>query len=173
MKCPYCGFKNIAGEDNCESCGEDLTSLDTNIEPKSDLEASLLKTAIADIPPPKAICVARTTTIAEAAREMNKHKIGCVVVVEKKNLVGIVSERDILFKAFQSKEADLGKLTVESLMTPAPETLNQDDSLAYALNRMSLGGYRHIPIMKGTAVVGLVSVQNIFRYVSRQLHTEG
>jgi len=173
MKCPYCGFENIAGEDSCESCGEDLTSLDTSIKPESVLEAALLEMVIADIPPPDAVCVARTTTIAEAAKQMDQHKIGCVLVVDKKKLVGIVSERDILFKAFQSKEADLEKLTVESLMTPSPETLNQDDSLAYALNRMSLGGYRHIPIMKGTKVVGLVSVQNIFRYVSRRLHTEG
>ena len=172
MKCPYCGFENIAGEDSCESCGEDLTALDTSIQPESDLEAALLETSIADIPPPEAIHVARDTTIAKAAQQMNKHKIGCVVVVDKKKLVGIVSERDILFKAFQSKEADLEKLTVEALMTPSPETLNQDDSLAYALNRMSLGGYRHIPIMKGTDVVGLVSVQNIFRYVSRHLHSE-
>lgn len=169
MKCPFCGFENIAGEDTCESCGEDLASLDIAVEPKSKLEEVLVKGLISELPPPKALCVSRDTSVSDAAAKMNEKKLGCVLVMDKNELVGIMSERDILYKAFQSEATDLGQVNVEALMTPSPETLNSDDTLAYALNRMSLGGYRHIPILKDKKVVGLVSVQNIFKFVTKYL----
>lgn len=172
MKCPFCGSENIAGEDTCQSCGEDLSSLDVAPEPKSALETLLLKGSISDIPSPAAVFVSRNTSLYEAAKKMNKRKIGCVLIMEQDALVGIVSERDILYKAFQNREGDASHIMVESLMTPSPETLNAGDTIAYALNRMSLGGYRHIPILKDKKVVGLVSVQNIFKYIAQYLEDE-
>jgi CBS domain-containing protein len=172
MKCPFCGYDNIAGEDSCESCGEDLASLDITVEPQSELEAHLINDLIAKIPPPQAVCVSRNTSLYDVAKKMNEKKIGCVLVMEKKALVGIVSERDILYKAFRRRDKDPSQIMVESVMTPSPETLNHDDTLAYALNRMSLGGYRHIPILKNKEVVGLVSVQNIFKYITKHLQAE-
>ena len=169
MKCPFCGAENIAGEDTCESCGEDLSSLDVVSEPKSALETILLEGLISDIPSPEAVFASRDTSLYEAANKMNESKTGCVLIMEKDTLAGIVSERDILYKAFQNRDVDTSQITVESLMTPSPETLNDDDTIAYALNRMSLGGYRHIPILKDLKVVGLVSVQNIFKYIAKYL----
>lgn len=170
MKCPFCGHENIAGEDTCSSCGEDLASLDVTAEPQSALEAHLLEDVIMDIPLFTAVCVPQGTSLYEVATKMNEQKSGCVLVMDNDTLVGIVSERDILYKAFKSRETDATQITVDSLMTPSPETLNEDDTIAYALNRMSLGGYRHIPILKDEKVVGLLSVQNIFKYVANHLH---
>jgi len=171
MKCPYCGSENLAGEDACEQCGEDLASIDIIIEPHSELERTLLNDSIASVPPPAAVRVTPSTDIVVMATKMNEHRIGCVLVMEKDKLVGIVSERDILFKAFRTIDQDLSKLTAATLMTPEPVTLNEDDTLAYALNRMSVGGYRHIPIMKDNAVVGLLSVQNILKHITKHLQS--
>lgn len=172
MKCPFCGSENIAGEDTCQSCGENLSSLDVVIEPKTALEAILLNGLISEIPTPPVVFVARNTSLYDAAKKMNEGKSGCVLVMDQDSLVGIVSERDLLYKAFQKQGANAAKMKVESLMTPKPETLNDDDTIAYALNRMSLGGYRHIPILKEKKVVSLVSVQNIFQYIAKYLEDQ-
>ncbi len=169
MKCPYCGIENIEGEDSCESCGGDLRSIDIEIEPQSELERALLEDPISSVPPPDAICMGPDTSIFEAAQEMNRHRIGCILVMENGKLKGIVSERDILYKVFNSVESRPKEITLGSIMTSEPECLHGTDTLAYALNRMSLGGYRHIPILEGGEVAGLVSVQNLFKYIAQRL----
>jgi CBS domain-containing protein len=169
MKCPYCGKSNIDGEDTCVSCGGDLSSIDVTIEPQSELERALLEDPISSIPPAKAIQFSPDNSIFEAACEMNKNKIGCVLVMVNKQLKGIVSERDILFKALQTVDQDPSKITLGSIMTEEPESLNEGDSIAYALNRMSAGGFRHIPITEDTKVVGLISVTNLLNYITKRL----
>lgn len=169
MKCPFCGYENIEGEDTCQSCQGDLTAIDVEIEPQSELERALLKDPISSVPPPKAVCLSPDTSIYDAAREMNKHRIGCILVVKESKLIGIVTERDILYKAFIMADQDLTEVAISTIMTPEPECLHRSDTLAYALNRMSVGGYRHIPIMKGKVAAGLLSVQNILQYITARL----
>ncbi len=169
MKCPFCGFENIEGEDSCESCGGDLMSIDVQIEPQSELERALMEDPISSVPPPNAIRLKPKTTIYEAAKAMNEKKIGSVLVMEGDKLLGIVTERDILFKAFTSAEQDPTQDTLESIMTKDPESLHETDTLAYALNRMSLGGYRHLPIIQEETVAGLISVQNLLKFMTKRL----
>ena len=169
MKCPYCGIANLEGEDSCESCGGDLMSIDWQIEPQSELERALLEDPISSVPPPAAICLSPDTSIHEAAQKMNQRKIGCILVMEQDKLVGIVSERDILYKAMTLTEQSPKDIKLGSIMTAKPECLHGSDTVAYALNRMSLGGYRHIPILEDDKVVGLVSVTNLFKYITKRL----
>lgn len=169
MKCPFCGNDNIEGEDNCTSCGEDLTSIDSTFEPQSELERALLEDPISSIPPTEAILLSPDTSVYDAACEMNKHKEGCVLVVVDDQLKGIISERDILYKAFRSADQDPSQVTLGSIMTENPATLKSSATIAYALNRMSLGGYRHIPIMDGNKVSGLISVKRLLSYITKRL----
>jgi CBS domain-containing protein len=60
----------------------------------------------------------------------------------------------------------VAKTPVRKLMTGNPETLRPSDSIAYALNKMSLGGYRHIPLVDNSdAPVGVISVKDIVNYL--------
>src|SRR5207247_2463957 len=76
-------------------------------------------------------------------RTMREHRIGCVLVVEGERLVGIVTERDFIMKLGQ---ADAGR-PLSDFMTPDPEVLSPDDPIVYALNKMSVGGFRHVPLV--------------------------
>jgi CBS domain-containing protein len=53
------------------------------------------------------------------------------------------------------------------VMTPDPVSLSEDDTLAYAVNKMSVGGYRHIPITRDGKPVGIISVRDLLRYLSK------
>ena len=169
MKCPSCSTENLEGADSCENCGQSLTALDTVIEPQSELEHFLMEETFATVPLPQAVCISPELSIFEAAKQMNAQKVGCVLVLKDRQLVGIVSERDILYKAFRAPETKLSAVPVATIMTPNPESLHKSDTLAYALNRMSLGGYRHIPIIEDNDVIGLVSVTNLLKYITQRL----
>src|SRR4029450_8065999 len=86
--------------------------------------------------------VSPDATLADAVRVMREHHVGCVLALEDGRLAGILTERDLLLKL---EDADLSR-PVRDLMTPDPEVLHPDDPIVYALHRMSVGGYRHVPL---------------------------
>lgn len=97
-----------------------------------------------------------------AMRLMKENRIGCLLVVDGAGKVsGIFSERDCILKVFGC-EKDLSKTPISEFMTPDPVCEFPDTTVAYALNVMSHGGFRHIPIVDGERVaVGIVSVKDI------------
>src|SRR3989304_928455 len=88
------------------------------------------------------------TTIGQAAQVMKEHRIGCVLVEDGGKLVGILTERDILTKLVGTGY-DPAKVLVDGVMTRDPETLSLDDPIAYAMQLMSVGGFRHVPLVGG------------------------
>ncbi len=112
--------------------------------------------------PRSPLWVAPSATLREAVTIMREHHVGCVLVVDGERLVGILTERDLLLK---TEQADLDQ-PVARLMTPDPETLALDDPIVWALNRMSVGGYRHVPLVDGDGrPVGILSVKDIVHYI--------
>jgi CBS domain-containing protein len=95
-------------------------------------------------------------TAAEAIDKMMEHRIGCVLVVDGGRLVGVFTERDVLGK-IAAEDRSPRSVPVRDVMTPDPECLTLEDSLAYALHLMSVGGFRHIPLVdddgRPTAVI--------------------
>ena len=112
--------------------------------------------------PRSPLWVAPSATLRDAVGIMREHHVGCVLVVENERLAGILTERDLLLKM---EGADLGQ-PVSLFMTPDPETLELDDPIVWALNRMSVGGYRHVPLVDRTGrPVGILSVKDIVHYI--------
>ena len=72
----------------------------------------------------------------------------------------------MVLKALGTKK-DLKDIPVSAIMTANPESLSSDDSVAYAVNRMSIGGYRHIPILKDGKPTGMISIRDVMRYLSK------
>ena len=98
---------------------------------------------------------------------------GCVVVVEGKRPVGVFSERDALV-SLNTEASALGDHPVSGFMTAPPETLEPDAKVAFAVQRMAVGGYRHIPIVEaGGALAGIVSVRDILRYLTGKMGEGG
>lgn len=165
MKCPSCGFNNIAGIDECEECHENLASID-GVVPHTKMEKVLMSDPLSRVIPKKPIFVRAGDSILEAVRAMNASKVGCALVGEAEQLEGILTERDVVLKGV-CQDRDLETTPVGALMTPAPETLTDEDSLAYAVNKMSVRGYRHIPILKDGEAVGVISIRDVLRYLSK------
>jgi CBS domain-containing protein len=129
------------------------------------LDDRALREPVAVLNPASPICVEKGTPIAAAIRLMQEHHIGCVLVVESDRLVGIFTERDVL-RGLVGDEIDPAKTRVDELMTPDPEVLRLDAAIVFALNKMSLGGFRHVPIVdQRHRPIGIVSVKDIVDYL--------
>ena len=104
-------------------------------------------------------------TIAGVVDMMLTKRVGCVVVTEGDQLVGLFTERDLLCKVVPAG-IDISSTPVSSVMTPNPETLPLDSPLVFALQRMSVGGYRHVPLLdnSGTAVA-VISMRDIVEHI--------
>lgn len=164
MICPDCKHDNLPGADFCESCGHDLHALDLP-SPEDALTEHLLRDRLGDLGAEQPVNVAPDDPLAFAIHVMQRYHAECVLVQEAGRLVGILSERDILLKAAGDK-ADLNALTVRQIMTPDPVILREEDTLAVALHKMSVGGFRHIPLVKEGHATRIVSILDVLRHVS-------
>jgi CBS domain-containing protein len=113
------------------------------------------------------ILVEPQVPVLEAIGVMQEARVGCVLVVLGGRLMGIFTERDVLLQVV-GRDIDVLKTPVRRLMTADPEYLRPTDSIAYALNAMSLGGYRHVPLVDDARrPVGVVSVRDVINYLVR------
>ena len=164
MICPDCHTENIAGADVCERCGHDLQQLDL---PSADdkLTEHLLNDRLSELGAGEPPGVVPGDPVALAIHHMQERNIGCVLVHEGDQLVGILTERDVLLKA-AADDVDLNAVAVRDIMTPDPVILREEDTLAVALHKMSIGGFRHIPLVQDGRVTRVVAIQDVFRHVS-------
>ncbi|MFZ1731468.1 MAG: CBS domain-containing protein [Bacteroidota bacterium] len=135
------------------------------------LEVEDLRRSLRSLMKP-AITVDIDTPIRDAIHLMQTKRIGCVLVTSHQKLLGIFTERDVLKKIVGSS-FDLRSSPITEVMTIHPQALNDDDTIAYALNFMDLGGYRHIPIVNDAfEPLGLVSVKDIIAYLVQHFADE-
>ena len=140
------------------------SEFDDAYEDQQRIRGAILETPISDLPLRAPILIGATSTVADAVTSMNENHTGCVLVGKDGKLIGIFTERDVLTKNFLRADSD--KVAVETVMTKNPETLEPDDSIAFALNKMSVGGYRHIPIVEASGKpVGVLSVRDIVDFL--------
>lgn len=164
ITCPFCGHQNIDGVDDCEKCLQSIAFL-TKPKASSLLEQRILKDPIRTLRPRKALVVSPEQSVGEVLDLLVREGVGCVVVAEGEQVVGIFSERDALMR-LNTRCADLKDRPIFEYMTAAPEVLSPDDRIAFALSKMDVGGYRHMPVVEAGAVVGVISVRDMLRYVS-------
>ena len=107
-------------------------------------------------------------SVQKVVRIFQKEKKDCVLVYKKKNLVGILVVRDMLWKV-AGKYKDLSKVKVEDVMTTRIECLKPEDPLAFAVNKMALGGFRHLPVLNpdGTPI-SVIIIKDVLKYLSRR-----
>ncbi len=130
------------------------------------LGAAILREPIREVATlQSAVCVAPSATVREAIECMKENEVGYVLIQDQGRLVGIFTERDVLMKIVLQGH-DIDELRVETVMTPDPEALSPDDRVSYALNKMSVGGFRHIPLVDSDGCpVGAVSMRNVVDFM--------
>jgi len=172
--CPYCAAEYIPGEDVCEECGQPLTDV-FSAPLRSQVEEGLIRDRVHSLNPKSPLAVDPTTPIRDVLKKMVEKGIGCVIVAEGGQtgqvgkVVGIFSERDAL-RRIGTRISELSSRPVSDFMTRGPQTLDGSAKIAFAVQRMDLGGYRHLPIVgESGQVVGIISVRDILRYLTEKM----
>lgn len=111
------------------------------------------------------------TTVRAAARNMAKRHIGAVLIGSDGRLEGIFTERDLLIRVVAGGR-DLDATKLAEVMTPDPDTVGPDDLASLALERMRAAGYRHVPVVEDGAVVGIVSLRDLYAAAKRELEED-
>ena len=169
MICPSCGFDNLPGTEECNRCLQDLTQLDRPA-PHNRVERSLMENQVATLAPARPITLPPSATVREAIGAMLANDIGALLVLDDHgSLLGIFSERDLLTK-LAGLHDNYADLPVRQFMTTNPEAVTTTDTLAFALHKMDVGGYRHLPVLEGGRPTGVISVRDMMRHIARVCH---
>ena len=95
-------------------------------------------------------------TARQAAKLMRKHSVGAVLIIEDETLKGILTVNDMTYRVI-AKGLDPDKILLGEVMSPDPDTVSSDTTAIDALRLMQDGDYRHLPVVDGGRVLGLVS----------------
>lgn len=119
------------------------------------------------------IITTRPSVSVDAAMDvLISNEIGCLPVLDDdESLIGIVSDKDVFRKVHETK-GDYHSLTVGDLMTTDLIVGLPEDSVDYILGVMSMNWIRHVPIVAGEKVVGLVSLWDVIRATAKNLEIE-
>ena len=98
-------------------------------------------------------------TVAKAAQLMARRKVGAVLVLEHDALVGIFTERDVVFRVI-AQGRDPRTTRRSEVMTIRPQIVDPEKSFGYALLLMHENGFRHLPVVENDKLLGIVSARN-------------
>jgi len=134
------------------------------------LDNRFLARSIGVLDPPSPIIVPQEIKVSDAITLLQQHKIGCIVVTDVMGkMTGIFTERDVLLRV-ALKSIHPSKASIASVMTSNPQTATMTTTVAFALNMMSHGGYRHLPIIDDDGFpVGIISVKDIVDYLAQTM----
>ncbi len=107
--------------------------------------------------------VPSSATVRDAVRVMNAHKVGAVLVMNGDQLVGIFTERDVLYRVVAAEQPPTTPL--DQVMTRNPKVLPADATVADALAFISEKRCRHLPLMENGKLIGLISQGDITRWL--------
>ena len=121
--------------------------------------------------PPNPELLAHDATLRDAIEMMQSRRIGCVLVTDDDGKIsGVFTERDVLLKTVLKDIAP--DTPISELMTPSPQCITMTENVAFALQLMSSGGYRHVPIVDNDIPVGIISVKDIVDFIVRSVTSE-
>lgn len=170
--CPFCGSENIEGVDACEGCRHSLVDVETYTA-ATEVEHSLLLDQLNVLTARSPIMVAPDTPVRDVIKVLVEREVGCVIVAEDGAIRGIFSERDALMK-LNDQAGALGDEPISRFMTANPQSLSPTSKVAFAVQRMDLGSYRHVPIVDESGqVTGIISVRDILSYLTAKMHESG
>ena len=110
-------------------------------------------------------------TVIDAVNVMNDHHVGAVLVIERGDPVGIFSERDVLVRVVAAHR-DPRQTLVRDVMTTRLHVTSPDDTLLDVMRLMTDRRCRHIPVMEGDELVGLVSIGDLTKATQHNLRQE-
>jgi CBS domain-containing protein len=107
----------------------------------------------------KVVSAPPEATVEAAARLMAETRVGAVLVVEGRRLVGIFTERDVTFRVVAAGR-DPRATRLAEVMTKEPRTISPEETFGYAMLLMHENGFRHMPVVENGEPVGVVSARH-------------
>jgi CBS domain-containing protein len=168
MVCPSCGFDNIEGTDRCENCMKPLRDLDV---PRPDASRGIVRSVMEDdlshLDQEETLTARPEDPVIEVVRRMKVSSASCALILEGDRLAGIFTEHDVL-RRLVGMSAETFNAPVSELMTPNPEALRETDSVAAALNKMAMGRYRNVPVIKNDGTYGATSIKQVLKFIAQE-----
>ncbi|HVA87109.1 MAG TPA: CBS domain-containing protein, partial [Candidatus Saccharimonadales bacterium] len=167
MVCPVCGYENLQGNDLCANCEADLASSDIP-QATSPFERLLVEVPLSAVETRPPVTFAPSDPVSAALTAMRDRSTACVLIVDGGRLVGLFTEHDAVSRLLSdagSGSAIAGPIA--DVMTADPVVLRATDSVAIAIQKMAVGGFRHIPLVADGRPIGIVSAADVFRHVLR------
>jgi CBS domain-containing protein len=112
-----------------------------------------------------------TASVRDACRLMAEHRCGSVLVVDGGRLLGIFTGGDALERVFACGR-DPDQTLLDEVMTPEPDTIGPNQSVDEVIRRMDEFGYRHLPVVDGREVVGVLSIRDLSIEDLAAMHAE-
>jgi signal-transduction protein with cAMP-binding, CBS, and nucleotidyltransferase domain len=165
MLCPNCRYDNFEGDDRCDHCGADLSTTDVP-QALADYHVTILGDHLDALGIGSPTLVEPGMAVAGAIALMHENGADCLLVTESGRLVGIFTDRDAAVKAVDKR---LGLYRIRDFMTADPVVLRREDTLAVAIHKMAVGGFRHIPVVDHGKPIGVVSAADVFRHLVASL----
>ena len=137
--------------------------------PRRVFDASLLEEPLSVLPTKRPLILSPQASVTEAMRGMQAERTGCVLITEDgtrdTRLIGVFTERDVLFRIVDQGH-NPATLALSQVMTSDPERLPAEASVAWVLNKMAIGGFRHVPVVdEKDHPVMLVSVRDVVAFL--------
>lgn len=163
--CPACKERNLLGDDQCWNCLESLTGIGLPAY-ADDTEPAEMNRSLAALRLRKPTILPSTASVREAVELLRADPGGAVLVVERGELAGIFTERDVLHRV--AGQPGVLDQNVAAVMTRDPVILQIEDRMSVVLNKMGVGGFRHVPVLRDGSIVGLVTATDVMRWVLLQ-----
>ena len=168
IKCPLCKHMNLSGADRCKHCLHSLMQRDLPRPKKGDLlQQAIMTVPVSELLTGKDLLVASPDDdIKTAVKILQKEKKNCILVYQKKRIVGILSNRNLLHKV-AGKYKDISKVKVKDVMTPDPEYVGADDTIAVVINKMAMGGFRQVPVLAANGTpLSIISIKDVILFIT-------
>jgi CBS domain-containing protein len=127
--------------------------------------------AILDTKGHQILSVEPEARLSAAIKMLGERKIGAVLVISHGRLEGILSERDIV-RVLGERGARVLDESVSAVMTRKVVSCRQSDTVAGIMEMMTLGKFRHLPVIEEGMVVGLISIGDIVKWRVREFENE-
>ncbi len=129
------------------------------------LDATTFQTPIKNLRVRKPFTLSIERSAQDALVMMQQQQTSCILITEREKLSGIVTERDIVRKGLASDKG-LSEIPLSEIMSKDPQAFQPEDSIAFVLNAMHTGGYRHVPVVdEQYHPIATVSVRDLVAFI--------
>jgi CBS domain-containing protein len=167
----YSFMNYILNNEDLEDHQEWLDGMEQQ-EPPDIKEAVKIQDPISNMRLSEPLIIELGTSLRHVLNKMQESNNNCVLTIKDEALGGILTERDILLKV-TGKGFDLDLTVIDEFITLNPESVTPEDPLAYALNKMHIGGFRNVPVVNDELYpIGIISITDIIATIADYFHSE-